>query len=53
MRITSLEDSQEAGQGSTVTSEVTSLLSALDGVSESFVDRAEVLLRAVQEGGEV
>eukprot|EP01047_Picozoa_sp_COSAG01_P003920 COSAG01_NODE_123_length_25210_cov_348.799434_5_plen_1182_part_00 len=53
MRITSLEDSQEAGQGSTVTSAVTSLLSALDGVSESFVDRAEVLLRALQEGGEV
>jgi hypothetical protein len=51
-RVVSLEDSKEAGEGAAVLSAVTSLLSALDSVSESFVDRAEVLLVAVQGGGE-
>eukprot|EP01043_Picozoa_sp_COSAG02_P093674 COSAG02_NODE_30171_length_556_cov_0.700219_1_plen_126_part_00 len=51
-RLVSLEDSQEAGHGPTVTSAVTGLLTALDNVSESFVDRAEVLLAALRDGGE-
>jgi hypothetical protein len=51
-RVMALQDSPEATEASMVMSAVTSLLSALDSVCESFVDRAEVLLAALQDGGE-
>eukprot|EP01049_Picozoa_sp_SAG25_P016933 SAG25_NODE_4125_length_883_cov_126.173469_1_plen_293_part_11 len=44
--------SKEAQTANAVRSAVMSLLSALDSLSENFVDRAEVLLTALQEGGE-
>eukprot|EP01047_Picozoa_sp_COSAG01_P027718 COSAG01_NODE_1837_length_9083_cov_143.534617_2_plen_1123_part_00 len=51
-RVVSLEGTPEAGEGPKVVSAVTSLLSALDSVSESFVDRADALLAALQNGDE-
>jgi hypothetical protein len=51
-RVMALQDSPEATEAAMVMSAVTSLLSALDSVCESFVDRAEVLLAALQSGGE-
>eukprot|EP01047_Picozoa_sp_COSAG01_P007366 COSAG01_NODE_279_length_19520_cov_41.772154_19_plen_1481_part_01 len=53
--VMSLEGIKEGApqRDSTVLSAVESLLSALDSVLENFVDRAEVLLSALQGGGEV